>query len=201
MPHHLTVFCVFFLFSFSCSAQLLDLAKTKSFQDSLNEYQKDPSTSEINPEEFEDFETLRFFEINEDMCVLARLLQTDHPQVFALTYSKDPNTPIYISYGKIIFTLEGTEYILTVFQNKEWLDDPNFSKHLFLPFKDWTNGPESYGGGRFIDLLIPDKGNQIILDFNRSYNPPCAYDYHMACPLIPESNHIDAEVRAGILAF
>ena len=41
----------------------------------------------------------------------------------------------------------------------------------------------------------------ITVDFNKSYNPPCAYNYYLACPLIPESNYIETEIRAGVLAF
>ena len=69
--------------------------------------------------------------------------------------------------------------------------------HLFLPFTDNTNGVETYGGGRYIDLKIP-AGNTINIDFNKAYNPYCAYSDKYSCPIPPPENHLDIEIKAGI---
>ena len=78
---------------------------------------------------------------------------------------------------------------------REGLED-----YLFLPFIDDTNGEESYGGGRYIDLRIPE-GDTIVIDFNKSYNPYCAYNDKYSCPIVPRINYLALEVRAGVMAF
>jgi len=175
--------------------------KVKAYQDSMNHVQSNPKTTQIIEEEFDQFTGLHFFPISTAFVVNAILEESKTHETFKLTYSDDPDVPVYVIYGTVNFTLNGQEYKLGVYQNKKWLDDPVYKSHLFLPFKDWTNGPESYGGGRFMDLRIPDHGDKISLDFNLSYNPPCAYNYYMACPLIPDSNQINTEVSAGIMAY
>ena len=162
---------------------------------------QNPETTLILEEDFASFDSIDFFPIDLDYRVLATLKKTEDKEIFRLTYSDDPDVPVLVKYGELHFILNGEECTLNVYQNESWIDDPQMKENLFLPFTDWTNGPVSYGGGRFIDLKIPSSGNEIELDFNKSYNPPCAYNYYLACPLIPESNYIEAEVNAGILAF
>ena len=90
-----------------------------------------------------------------------------------------------------------------------WL--PEYSGGLFLPFRDGTNGRETYGGGRY--LLDTAKGadlgagsghdrdgheiGRIVVDFNFSYQPSCAFDPRWSCPLSPADNRVDLEIRAG----
>ena len=70
---------------------------------------------------------------------------------------------------------------------------------LFLHFTDKTNGSETYGGGRFLDLRIPE-GNTLVLDFNKAYNPYCAYNNGYSCPIPPKENKLKVAVRAGVMA-
>jgi len=197
------VFIVAAIVGFQCCIAQNEVyeQKTKAYQDSINAVQANPKTTQIIEEEFAQFTGLHFFPISTAFVINATLVESKTHETFKLTYSDDPDVPVYVIYGKVNFTLNGQKYELSVYQNKEWLNDPAYKSHLFLPFKDWTNGPESYGGGRFMDLRIPAHGDKITLDFNLSYNPPCAYNYYMACPLIPDSNQINTEVSAGILAY
>ena len=71
---------------------------------------------------------------------------------------------------------------------------------MFLPFMDHTNGSASYAGGRYIDLRIPE-GDTLIIDFNKAYNPYCAYDEKYSCPIVPSENYLDLEVEAGVKVF
>jgi uncharacterized protein (DUF1684 family) len=75
-----------------------------------------------------------------------------------------------------------------------------YRDYLFLPFADLTNGEETYGGGRYLDLTIPT-GNTILLDFNKAYNPYCAYNPKYSCPLVPKQNRLDIPIIAGVKAF
>ena len=66
----------------------------------------------------------------------------------------------------------------------------------FLPFRDATSGPETYGAGRYLDAEITSDG-RVLLDFNRAYFPYCAYGEGWTCPLPPAENWLRAAVRAG----
>ena len=68
---------------------------------------------------------------------------------------------------------------------------------LFLVFADRTNGRGSYGAGRFIDAPKPDAQGRVLIDFNQSYNPPCAFTAFATCPLPPPENRLDLAVEAG----
>ena len=67
---------------------------------------------------------------------------------------------------------------------------------LFFIFADRTSGRETYGLGRFLYADLPEDG-RVTLDFNQAYNPPCAFNAYTTCPLPPQSNRIDAWIRAG----
>jgi hypothetical protein len=69
---------------------------------------------------------------------------------------------------------------------------------LFIIFRDQTSGQQSWPGGRFLSLPKPT-GNTLNLDFNRAYNPPCAYNPHTLCPLPPKSNTLPLPITAGAL--
>ena len=69
---------------------------------------------------------------------------------------------------------------------------------LFLIFRDRTSGRDTYGAGRFLSVMRPADGN-VLLDFNRAYNPPCAYNPFTLCPIPPKQNHLDVAVTAGAL--
>jgi hypothetical protein len=89
--------------------------------------------------------------------------------------------------GRVRFDRNGKTITLEAVQSGD---------RLFFIFADRTSGRESYGLGRFLYAELPEQG-RVILDFNRAYNPPCAFNAHTTCPLPPPGNRIDAEVRAG----
>jgi len=94
-----------------------------------------------------------------------------------------------VSPGTIKFSLQGREYEFIAFDDEE-------RRTHFLVFGDETNGKETYGGGRFLDFQV-DAGNRTILDFNRAYNPPCAFTVFATCPLPPNQNRFPSRVEAG----
>lgn len=73
-----------------------------------------------------------------------------------------------------------------------------YKDYLFFPFTDTTNGNETYDGGRYIDLRIPASGNEIIIDFNKAYNPFCAYSAGYSCPIVPAENNLDIPITVGV---
>jgi uncharacterized protein len=87
---------------------------------------------------------------------------------------------------------------LQVFQNLGLLNDPKYSDHLFIPFTDGTTYTETYGGGRYIDLSTKDiKGDKLMVDFNKCYNPYCAYAEGYNCPIPPVENRLPISIHAG----
>lgn len=91
--------------------------------------------------------------------------------------------------GTIAFERDGKTYRLEVF--------PRGDAGYTVMFADQTSGQGSYGQGRFIDLLRPDAQGRITLDFNRAYNPMCAYHRYGTCPTPPKANRLDLAVTAG----
>jgi hypothetical protein len=77
---------------------------------------------------------------------------------------------------------------------------PGYEKHLFIPFNDRTNGNETYGGGRFLDVYETGT-DTLIIDFNLAYNPYCAYNHKYSCPIPPEANNLELKVKAGEKKF
>ena len=103
-------------------------------------------------------------------------------------------------FGVIEFELKGERYTLNIYQGEDSLKDEAYKDYLFLPFLDATNGEETYGGGRYIDLRIPD-GDTIIIDFNKAYNPLCVYNKKYSCPIVPRENYVSARIEAGVKDF
>ena len=103
-------------------------------------------------------------------------------------------------YGIAYFQLNGVAHQLEVYQNKQLMLEEGFEDYLFLPFTDQTNGQETYAGGRYIDLRIPE-GDSLTIDFNKAYNPYCAYNKKYSCPLVPSVNSLDTKVLAGVKDF
>ena len=74
---------------------------------------------------------------------------------------------------------------------------PGGEGEYFIVFGDATNGKESYGGGRFLYAAEADESGRVVLDFNKAYNPPCAFTPYATCPLPPRQNRLELAVRAG----
>jgi uncharacterized protein (DUF1684 family) len=102
-----------------------------------------------------------------------------------------------VKYGELAFSLNGKEFKLNIYQNLGLINKEGYEDYLFLPFLDETNGIESYGGGRYVDARIPE-GATMIIDFNKAYNPYCAYNHKYSCPIPPKENHLDIKVLAGV---
>jgi uncharacterized protein (DUF1684 family) len=94
--------------------------------------------------------------------------------------------------------LEGSEYQLAIYKNLRTTRMPMFRDFLFLPFQDDTNGESTYGGGRYIDLKVGDiEDGKLTIDFNKAYNPYCAYGDGWNCPIPPVENILEVEIAAG----
>jgi len=105
-----------------------------------------------------------------------------------------------VVYGIAHFKLKEVDYTLEVYRSLDTTNTKIPKDYLFLPFLDNTNGIETYGGGRYIDLTIPE-GDSIQIDFNKAYNPYCVYNKKYSCPIVPRTNSLDARILAGVKMF
>ena len=109
----------------------------------------------------------------------------------------------YVVKGKLSFVIEGKVHDLLALQSRQHQQHPIYKYQLFIPFKDATTGDITYGGGRYLELSIKDplQQEEVILDFNRAYNPLCAYSDKFNCPVPPQENFLDISIEAGEKAF
>ncbi|GAA4159296.1 DUF1684 domain-containing protein [Chryseobacterium ginsenosidimutans] len=170
----------------------------KKFQKELNEEYLNPKETPLRGDNFTNFKAHPFFPINSKYRVTAKVVKTENAEPFELPTSSG-KTKSYKEYGKATFELDGNSYTLTLYQSLALIKQKKYKDYLFLPFRDATNEKETYGGGKYMDLTIP-KGNTIVLDFNKSYQPYCAYNaYDYNCPIVPEENKLPVEIRAGVM--
>lgn len=169
----------------------------RKFQDELNAEYRDPAKSPLEPEYIKKFEGLPFFDIDLKYRVNAELILTDQePYVKMMTSNNRPRN--FRQYGILKFMIDGTEFKMPVYQSQQLIGTVEYANYLFFPFTDLTNGKASYSAGRYIDLEIPANGNILTIDFNRAYNPLCAYSNRYSCPVVPAKNHMDIEIKAGV---
>ena len=104
----------------------------------------------------------------------------------------------YFKYGRLGFTIDGTGYHLFVYQSSDLMKTEQYRNYLFVPFTDATTGDESYGSGRYLEFYIADiQNNTLQLDFNKAYNPYCAYSAGYKCPIPPKENFLPVAIKAG----
>lgn len=187
---------VLFGISSFCNAQ----EKTsKQFQDELNIEYADAKKSPLLPDDLTHFKSLDFYPIAGKFIVNAKFVKSKKRLVVKMKTSTN-RVPEYKVYGTLFFELEGKPLQLNVYQSVPISKNPEYVNYLFLPFSDLSNGKKSYIGGRYIDLKIPNS-NIIILDFNKAYNPYCAYSPNYSCPKVPLENDLNVSILAGVKKF
>lgn len=188
---------------FACNSQgKRPLIGETAYQQKLNASYKDASISPLTANDLKNFKGLDFFPVDSSFIVTATLKKTENPTVFEMATTTD-RKPLYKEFGVLFFKLNGEDFQLTIYQSQDELEDEKYKNYLFLPFTDETSGNESYGGGRYMDVMTTDisEENTVILNFNNTYNPYCAYNEKYSCPLTPRKNHLNLAVRAGVKKF
>ncbi len=157
----------------------------------------DTTVSRFSDEERAHFSVkgLQYFDPDPAYRVIADFVTDTSTPVFPFP-TNTHRTPNYRIYGYVHFIIHDTLCRLTVYQNMDFKNSPDYDNTLFLPFMDNTNGIYTYGGGRYMDIPIPDN-DSILLDFNEAYNPYCAYSSRWSCPLVPFENDLNVSIRAG----
>jgi hypothetical protein len=171
----------------------------EEFQVQINADFKNPEESPLSTKDLKNFEGLEFFDIDTSFILTAQFVRTPAEAPFAMPTTTD-RKPVYVKYGEVYFQLKTKTIKLNIYQNQELIKKPEYVDYLFLPFTDKTNGKTTYSGGRYLDIRIPE-GDSIILNFNKAYNPYCAYNGKYSCPIPPSENNLPVSIPAGVKVY
>ena len=160
---------------------------------------RDPKESPLDKKLRKNFKGLHYYPVNLDYRLKAKFVKTENPVLFKMK-TTTTRLPEYQKYGEVHFKLDGEERVLEVYQSPEITKKPGLQDYLFIPFTDETNGIDTYEVGRYLDFRVPDS-EDVILDFNKSYNPYCSYGSAYSCPIPPEVNRLPLKVQAGEMKF
>jgi uncharacterized protein len=176
--------------SFTCSCQETYKDSLQSF---INDYVKEHEVVIGDDKKY-----LNFFPINENYRITARFEKVTNGSWFSMETS-GITKQVYRVYGTIHFTIHDTAVQLNIYQSQRLMVTDEYKEHLFLPFTDLTSGEETYDAGRYIDLTFANiTGDKVIIDFNKAYNPYCAYaEGKYNCPIPPKENNLNIAIPAG----
>ena len=168
-----------------------------SYKDSIQHYLKNYVDSH-EVVKGDDRNQLHFFEVDPGYRVIAKFEKAETAQWFEMPTSGKIKK-VFRQYGVLSFTLNDTLVKMNLYQSQGLMGSDQYKNYLFLPFTDATSGFETYESGRYIDLLTTDiKNGEVVVDFNKAYNPYCAYVSGVYnCPVPPKENHLMVAIRAG----
>lgn len=152
-------------------------------------------TSPLGKKAIKKFPGHQFFPVSMNYVIAAKFARISNGDTVVMKTSADTEKQ-YIKYAQLHFNVGHSHCHLTVYQSLALREIEEYKDYLFIPFKDKTSGITTYGGGRYMDIKIPE-GNQIILNFNTAYNPYCAYADGYFCPIPPAENTLHVEINAG----
>jgi uncharacterized protein (DUF1684 family) len=180
-------------------ADSLAYADIHASQAKLNAEFADREESPLLDQDFENFKSLAFFPADLKYRVMAHFTPIENAEPFEMSTTTD-RKPMYRVYGTLDFEIENSPCRLTIYQNLDLMKKEEYQNYLFIPFTDLTNSTETYGGGRYLDLELPLE-EEVLLDFNKAYNPYCAYNYKYSCPIPPMENDLNVFIKAGVKRF
>ena len=148
-----------------------------------------------------DVRYLQFFEVNTHYRIMADFTPTPGATPFLIATHSGKNKP-FKEYGTFTFVLHDSTFVLHAYLNLDLINEKNHKDELFIPFTDETNYTATFGGGRYMDLSVNDiQNSRVELDFNKCYNPYCAYKDGFSCPIPPSENHLYIAIKAGEKMF
>jgi len=168
-----------------------------SLQTYLDHYVKDHEVVQATDKKY-----FQFYTVNESYRVMATFEKAKDNKWFLMETS-GLQKKTYRVYGTVSFTIHDTLVKANIYQSQNLLADPKYKDYLALMFTDKTTGDETYEAGRYIDLAVEDiKNNKLVIDFNKAYNPYCAYvKGKYSCPIPPRENYLPVAIEAGEKSF
>jgi uncharacterized protein (DUF1684 family) len=186
----LSLFTLILSFATNLSAQ-------QTYKDSINSFISNYIDTHDAVKE-NDRKYLRFFPVDENYRVTAHVEKAKDSRWFQMETSGKLKQTFRL-YAIAHFTLHDTALTLNIYQSQSLMDNPGYKNYLFLPFTDLTTSNETYHTGRYLDFVTSDiKNDQLVIDFNKAYNPSCAYVSGVYnCPVPPRENNLPVAIAAG----
>jgi len=157
---------------------------------------RDKENSPIfNKKERKNFTGIKFYPPDRRMVITAKYEKLAVEETVEFVTSSG-SLKLYAQVANLVFTLDSQTLSLPAYQGIELRKKEEFEKYLFVPFTDLTSGKETYGGGRYLDLEVPD-GDSLEVDFNYAYNPYCAYTDGYSCPIPKPESRLAISIFAG----
>ena len=177
----------------------------QTYTDTIAEFRKhyteDLLADKRAPIKHSQVSSLNFFPPDRNYCVWASFRESPGSVPFKIPTHSGKQKP-FREYGVLTFILNNNLYSLHAYQSIDMMNDAAHKDDLFIPFNDETNYEATYGGGRYIDLSIKDIiDGKVLLDFNKCYNPYCAFADGYSCPIPPAENKLHTEIKAGEKMF
>ncbi|MDX5481377.1 MAG: DUF1684 domain-containing protein [Hymenobacteraceae bacterium] len=138
------------------------------------------------------FKNLVYYEPDLDYRIKAKLEELPQQDTLLMPLTNGSYEP-YMRYATASFEVGGQPQRLTLYTKLTG----EKKEQLFVPFTDKTNGFETYGGGRYMDVPYEEGDETVVLDFNRAYSPFCAYNPEYVCPVPPKDNRLEVPIPAG----
>ena len=166
----------------------------RNFRAEVDDFLQYHPQSPLDPYQKQTFQGLDYYDENKDLILEVEVERFPETEPLIEMETSTGERRLYRRWGRFTFEVEGEEAQLTIYS------DP-YGQDFFMPFKDATNGEETYGAGRYLDNHRPGLWQlddiHFAVDFNYAYNPYCAYSPRYSCPLPPPENWLKVPIRAG----
>jgi uncharacterized protein (DUF1684 family) len=170
------------------------MSELNDFRGEVDQFMKHHPQSPLDHEEQHDFDGLKYYKPSDDLVLEVEVERFPDDEPIIIMETSTGASQEYRRWASFTFEVEGQAATLTIYS------DPH-GRDFFMPFKDATNGSETYGAGRYMDdhrpAIRPLGEKRFQIDFNYAYNPYCAYSPYYSCPLPPPENWLKVPVRAG----
>lgn len=183
------------VFSIGLSAQDYE-QESLEYRKNLSAEYKSGENNVLTAKEIKTFGYLNFYDFDPEFVVEARFEKINNTEEVKLATSTS-RIASYVKYGYLHFTLKGKKCKLLVLSSPSLKDDPEYYNYLSVFFTDKTNDKGSYVVGRYMELRSP-LSEKVVLNFNNTYNPYCAYNNRFSCPIPSAENYLPLEVTAGV---
>ena len=175
-----------------------NIQRIREFRERRDQFFKEHPRSPLDDSQRDDFKGLTYYPIDLKYRFEGKIERYKYhimnPKYYANFLTNKGVKKRYIRYGRVRFQLNGEEFVIQLYKSPG-------SDHLFIPFRDRTNGDGTYEGGRYLDAEIIMPGYKTVIDFNMAYNPSCVYNEKYICIIPPEENNFDLEIKAGEKMF
>jgi len=170
------------------------IQQIKEYREARNRFFKEHPRSPLDDSQRSTFKALTYYPIDPKYRFEGKIERYKYhimnPKYYANFLTNKGVKKRYIRYGRARFQINANAFVVQLYKSPG-------SDHLFIPFKDKTNGDGTYGGGRYLDAEIIMPGYKTVIDFNLSYNPSCVYNEKYICIIPPDENNFDLEIKAG----